>query len=139
MPPEHNGELCDPAQAAGIDFIRLTTPTTDDVRLPTVLNGSSGFVLRVGGRCDRCRCGNSGARRSSGRASASSYRSADQHRFRHPHPEQAANIARLADGVVVGSALIDHIANATTPEQAVDGVLSLCSALAEGVRKARVS
>ncbi len=43
MPPEHNGELCDPAQAAGIDFIRLTTPTTDDARLPTVLNGSSGL------------------------------------------------------------------------------------------------
>jgi tryptophan synthase alpha chain len=54
-------------------------------------------------------------------------------------PEQAANIARLADGVVVGSALIDQIANATTPDQAVDGVLSLCSALADGVRKARVS
>ncbi|PTT89879.1 tryptophan synthase subunit alpha, partial [Pseudomonas sp. HMWF005] len=41
--------------------------------------------------------------------------------------------------VVVGSALIDHIANATTPDQAIDGVLSLCSALSEGVRKARVS
>ncbi|KPA88743.1 tryptophan synthase subunit alpha, partial [Pseudomonas asplenii] len=41
LPPEHNGELCDPAQAAGLDFIRLTTPTTDDGRLPTVLNGSS--------------------------------------------------------------------------------------------------
>ena len=47
MPPEHNGELCDPAQAAGLDFIRLTTPTTDDVRLPTVLAGSSGFVYYV--------------------------------------------------------------------------------------------
>jgi tryptophan synthase alpha chain len=47
MPPEHNEELCDPAQAAGIDFIRLTTPTTDDVRLPKVLNGSSGFVYYV--------------------------------------------------------------------------------------------
>ena len=47
MPPEHNGELCDPAQAAGLDFIRLTTPTTDDQRLPTVLNGSSGFVYYV--------------------------------------------------------------------------------------------
>ena len=45
LPPEHNDELCDPAQAAGIDFIRLTTPTTDDQRLPTVLNGSSGFCL----------------------------------------------------------------------------------------------
>ena len=47
MPPEHNSELCEPAQAVGLDFIRLTTPTTDDVRLPTVLNGSSGFVYYV--------------------------------------------------------------------------------------------
>ena len=47
MPPEHNSELCDPAQAAGLDFIRLTTPTTDDVRLPKVLTGSSGFVYYV--------------------------------------------------------------------------------------------
>ena len=54
-------------------------------------------------------------------------------------PEQAAAIARLADGVVVGSALIDHIANATTSEQAIDGVLSLCSALSQGVRNARTA
>jgi tryptophan synthase alpha chain len=54
-------------------------------------------------------------------------------------PEQAAAIARLADGVVVGSALIDQIANASSSEQAVDGVLSLCASLAEGVRQARVS
>ncbi|MNZ35117.1 Tryptophan synthase alpha chain [compost metagenome] len=53
-------------------------------------------------------------------------------------PEQAASIARLADGVVVGSALIDHIANAATPQQAIDDVLRLCSALSEGVRNARV-
>ncbi|KPA89751.1 tryptophan synthase, alpha chain [Pseudomonas asplenii] len=52
-------------------------------------------------------------------------------------PEQAAAIARLADGVVVGSALIDQIAKAETGEQAVDGVLSLCAALAEEVRSAR--
>ena len=47
LPPEHNADLCDPAQAAGLDFIRLTTPTTDDARLPVVLNGSSGFVYYV--------------------------------------------------------------------------------------------
>jgi tryptophan synthase alpha chain len=52
-------------------------------------------------------------------------------------PEQAAAIARLADGVVVGSALIDHIANASNDQQAIDGVLSLCAALSEGVRNAR--
>jgi len=86
MPPEHNGELCDPAQAAGIDFIRLTTPTTDDVRLPTVLNGSSGFVYYgIRGRCDRrWRC-DPGTRRGSRDPPASAYRPADQHRFWYPH------------------------------------------------------
>jgi len=140
MPPEHNAELCDPAQAAGLDFIRLTTPTTDDARLPKVLNGSSGFVYYVSV------AGVTGA----GAATLEHVEEAVTRLRRHTDlpisigfgirtPEQAAAIARLADGVVVGSALIDHIANATTPAQAVDGVLGLCSALSEGVRKARVS
>ncbi|RON59955.1 tryptophan synthase subunit alpha [Pseudomonas fluorescens] len=140
MPPEHNEELCDPAQAAGLDFIRLTTPTTDDARLPKVLNGSSGFVYYVSV------AGVTGA----GAATLEHVEEAVTRLRRHTDlpisigfgirtPEQAASIARLADGVVVGSALIDHIANATTPDQAIDGVLSLCSALSEGVRKARVS
>jgi len=140
MPPEHNSELCEPAQAAGLDFIRLTTPTTDDVRLPTVLNGSSGCVYYVSV------AGVTGA----GAATLEHVEEAVARLRRHTDlpisigfgirtPEQAAAIARLADGVVVGSALIDHIASADTPEQAIDGVLSLCAALADGVRKARVS
>lgn len=139
MPPEHNEELCDPAQAAGLDFIRLTTPTTDDARLPRVLNGSSGFVYYVSV------AGVTGA----GAATLEHVQEAVARLRRHTDlpisigfgirtPEQAAAIARLADGVVVGSALIDHIASADTPEQAIDGVLSLCSALSQGVRKARV-
>jgi len=139
MPPEHNAELCDPAQAAGLDFIRLTTPTTDDARLPKVLNGSSGFVYYVSV------AGVTGA----GAATLEHVEEAVVRLRRHTDlpisvgfgirtPEQAAAIARLADGVVVGSALIDHIAAADTPAQAVDGVLSLCAALSEGVRKARV-
>lgn len=138
MPPEHNEELCDPAQAAGLDFIRLTTPTTDDARLPRVLNGSSGFVYYVSV------AGVTGA----GAATLEHVEEAVARLRRHTDlpisigfgirtPEQAAAIARLADGVVVGSALIDHIASADTPEQAIDGVLSLCSALSKGVRKAR--
>jgi tryptophan synthase alpha chain len=140
LPPEHNDELCKPAQAAGLDFIRLTTPTTDDARLPTVLNGSSGFVYYVSV------AGVTGA----GSATTDQVSSAIERLRRHTDlpisvgfgirtPEQAAAIARLADGVVVGSALIDHIANAETSEQAVKGVLTLCAALSEGVRKARVS
>jgi tryptophan synthase alpha chain len=138
LPPEHNVDLCDPAQAAGIDFIRLTTPTTDDKRLPTVLNGSSGFVYYVSV------AGVTGA----GSATLEHVEQAVSRLRRHTElplcigfgirtPEHAATIARLAEGVVVGSALIDQIASATSDEQAIDGVLSLCSALAEGVRGAR--
>lgn len=138
LPPEHNVDLCDPAQVAGLDFIRLTTPTTDDNRLPKVLNGSSGFVYYVSV------AGVTGA----GAATLDHVEQAVTRLRRHTDlplcigfgirtPEHAATIARLAEGVVVGSALIDQIANATSDEQAVDGVLSLCSALAEGVRSAR--
>lgn len=138
LPPEHNADLCDPAQAAGLDFIRLTTPTTDDKRLPKVLNGSSGFVYYVSV------AGVTGA----GSATLDHIEQAVTRLRRHTDlplcigfgirtPEHAATIARLAEGVVVGSALIDQIANASSNEQAVDGVLSLCEALAEGVRGAR--
>ena len=138
VPPEHNADLCDPAQAAGIDFIRLTTPTTDDARLPTVLNGSSGFVYYVSV------AGVTGA----GSATVEHVEEAVARLRRHTDlpisigfgirtPEHAATIARLADGVVVGSALIDQIAKADNDQQAIDGVLGLCQQLAEGVRSAR--
>ena len=52
-------------------------------------------------------------------------------------PEHAAEVARRAEGAVVGSALIDKIAEAKSPQQAIDGVLGLCRELAEGVRGAR--
>ena len=138
LPPEHNADLCDPAQAAGLDFIRLTTPTTDDVRLPTVLNGSSGFVYYVSV------AGVTGA----GSATLEHVEQAVARLRRHTDlpisigfgirtAEHAATIARLAEGVVVGSALIDHIANASSQQEAVKGVLGLCAELAEGVRGAR--
>ncbi|MGA6103416.1 tryptophan synthase subunit alpha [Pseudomonas solani] len=138
LPPEHNEDLCHPAQAAGIDFIRLTTPTTDDKRLPVVLDGSSGFVYYVSV------AGVTGA----GSATLEHVQEAVARLRRHTDlpvaigfgirtAEHAANIARLADGVVVGSALVDQIAKAETAEQAIDGVLTLCKSLAEGVRSAR--
>ncbi len=138
LPPEHNADLCDPAQAAGLDFIRLTTPTTDDKRLPKVLNGSSGFVYYVSV------AGVTGA----GSATLEHVEQAVARLRRHTDlpisigfgirtAEHAATIARLADGVVVGSALIDHIANAGSQQEAVKGVLGLCAELAEGVRGAR--
>lgn len=138
LPPEHNADLCDPAQAAGIDFIRLTTPTTDDKRLPRVLENSSGFVYYVSV------AGVTG----SGSATTEQVTAAIERLRRHTQlpisvgfgirtPEQAAAIARLADGVVVGSALIDKIAKADSWQQAKDDVLALCRSLADGVRNAR--
>ncbi|MBA1203881.1 tryptophan synthase subunit alpha [Pseudomonas capeferrum] len=138
LPPEHDAELAEPAHAVGIDFIRLTTPTTDDARLPRVLQRSSGFVYYVSV------AGVTGA----GSATSENVRDAITRLRRHTNlpisvgfgirtPEQAAAIAKLADGVVVGSALVDKIAQAKDADQAVRDVLDLCSALAEGVRAAR--
>ena len=127
LPPEHNDELCEPAQSAGIDFIRLTTPTTDDDRLPTVLAGSSGFVYYVSV------AGVTGA----GAATMDHVEQAVARLRRHTDlpvcigfgirtPEHAAEVAKRAEGAVVGSALIDKIAEAQSPQQAIDGVLGLC-------------
>ena len=138
LPPEHNDELCEPAQSAGIDFIRLTTPTTDDERLPTVLAGSSGFVYYVSV------AGVTGA----GAATLDHVEEAVARLRRHTDlpvcigfgirtPEHAAEVAKRAEGAVVGSALIDQIAGAQSPQQAIDGVLDLCRELAAGVRGAR--
>jgi tryptophan synthase alpha chain len=138
VPPEHNDELCEPAQSAGIDFIRLTTPTTDDERLPSVLAGSSGFVYYVSV------AGVTGA----GAATMDHVEEAVTRLRRHTDlpvcigfgirtPAHAAEVAKRAEGAVVGSALIDKIAEAKSPQQAIDGVLGLCRELAEGVRGAR--
>src|SRR5690606_15355941 len=139
LPAEHDRDLCDPAQAAGIDFIRLTTPTSDDARLPVVLEGSSGFVYYVSV------AGVTGA----GSASMDQVDEAVARLRRHTDlplcigfgirtPEHAAEVARRAEGVVVGSALVDRIAKAATPQQAVSDVLGLCRELADGVHGARI-
>jgi tryptophan synthase alpha chain len=138
LPPEHNADLCDPAQAAGIDFIRLTTPTTDDARLPVVLENSSGFVYYVSV------AGVTGA----GSASMDQVEEAVTRLRRHTDlpvcigfgirtPEHAADVAKRAEGVVVGSALVDRIAKAESKEQAVNDVLALCREIADGVHNAR--
>lgn len=138
LPPEHDAELCDPAQAVGIDFIRLTTPTTDNNRLPRVLNSSSGFVYYVSV------AGVTGA----GSATTEHIEHAVERLrqftqlplcvgFGIRTPEQARVVAQLADGVVVGSALVDQIVKAQSSTEAVEGVLSLCGSLAEAVRSAR--
>jgi tryptophan synthase alpha chain len=143
LPPEHDDELCLPARGAGIDFIRLATPTTDDKRLPAVLNNISGFLYYV------AIAGITGTRSAAIDGVASAVARLKKHTqlpvavgFGIKTPEQAAAIARVADAAVVGSALVDKLAaNLATAAHAkpglIDAVLADVSALAQGVRSAR--
>ena len=129
LPPEEDSELCIPAQKAGLNFIRLATPTTDDKRLPTVLQNTSGFVYYVS---------------ITGITGAAAAEAADVGPevarikaatdlpvivgFGIRTPERAAAIAEVADGAVVGTAIVGEIA-AGKP---VDEVLSFVADLAAG-------
>ncbi|MFM2043819.1 MAG: hypothetical protein RLY86_2395 [Pseudomonadota bacterium] len=143
LPPEEDGELCLPALKAGVNFIRLTTPTTDDARLPAVLANTSGFVYYVS------ITGITGA----GSAAATDVTAAVERLKRHTNlpvavgfgittPDGAAAVARVADAAVVGSAIVRqveaHLDTAGRPTPAlVPAVLDFVRALADGVRRAR--
>jgi tryptophan synthase alpha chain len=143
LPPEEDEELCLPALRAGLNFIRLATPTTDDKRLPAVLANASGFVYYVSvagitgaAAPDAQRVGEAVARikRVTKLPVAVGFgvRSA----------QAAAEIARGADGVVIGSALIDALKQSLDPNdkataRTVGAVTGLVAELAAGVRSAR--
>lgn len=138
LPPEHDDELCIPAREAGIHFIRLATPTTDAKRLPGVLNNTSGFLYYVSST------GVTGSAAPTPEKVQSEVEAIRAHTdipigvgFGIRTPEQAARIAQFADGVVVGSALIDCIAKAETPEAGTQAVLDLTRQLSEAVHGAR--
>ena len=138
LPPEHDDELCIPAREAGIHFIRLATPTTDAKRLPGVLNNTSGFLYYVSST------GVTGAAAPTPEKVQKEVEAIKAHTeipvavgFGIRTPEQAARIARFADGVVVGSALVDCIAGADTSAEGTAAVLKLTSELAQAVRGAR--
>lgn len=142
LPPEADDELCLPAMEHGINFIRLATPTTDNKRLPAVLNNTSGFVYYVS------ITGITGT-------AAPDNRDVEAHVNRIKNatdlpvavgfgvktPEQAREIAGIADGVVVGSALVNTIADNLDDQGGAGGdmknaLFSLVGGLAEGVRNA---
>ena len=143
LPPEEDDELCLPALKAGLNFIRLATPTTDDKRLPAVLNNTSGFVYYVS------ITGITGAAApNAGKVSAAVARIKRHTKlpvavgFGVRSAEQARAIAENADGVVVGSALIDVLRGSLDKAgkggpATVKAVTDLVSQLAEGVRAAR--
>ena len=141
LPAEEDSELCLPAMEGGLNFIRLVSPTTDDARLPNVLENTSGFVYYVS------ITGITGsAAPDVSKVSDNVARIKDRTNlpvavgFGIRTPEQANAIASVADGAVVGSALVDVIgASAKSGDKAatdcVARVLTLASDLAEGVHK----
>ena len=138
LPAEHDQDLCIPAQQAGIDFVRLATPTSNDARLERILENAGGFVYYVSV------AGTTGAGSATQQQVADAVARIRKHTalpvgvgFGIRTPVQAKEIARVADGVVVGSALVQRIAQASTPQQARTDVLALCQELAQAVRGAR--
>ena len=139
LPPEMDDELCLPARNAGLDFIRLATPTTDDARLPAVLRHASGFVYYVS------IAGVTGtAAPDAGNVSEAVAR-IKRHTdlpvavgFGVRTAEQATAIGANADGVVVGSALVGSLAgtliNNRATENTVSAVTKLVGEIATGVR-----
>jgi tryptophan synthase alpha chain len=129
LPPEEDDELCLPARTAGLDFIRLATPTTDDRRLPRVLRNSSGFIYYVS------ITGITGAAAASAAEVAPEVARIKRQTdlplvvgFGVRTPEAAREIAGAADGVVVGSAIVAEIARGRPPAE----VLAFVRDLAQG-------
>ena len=112
LPPEEDGELCDPARAAGLDFIRLTTPTTKGARLTRVLEKAGGFVYYVS---ITGITGTKSAAADSIKNAVNDIKSATElpvvTGFGIRTAEQAAEAASLSDGAIVGSAVVEIIAN----------------------------
>ena len=145
LPPEEDEELCLPALKAGLAFVRLATPTTNDLRLPAVLQNTSGFVYYVS------IAGVTGTATPDFDVVAGAVQRIKRHTalpvavgFGVKTPEHAAAIAKGADGVVVGSALVDAVrgsldADGHATAKTVSAVTDLVAALAAGVRSARVA
>ena len=143
LPPEEDEELCLPAMQAGLNFIRLATPTTDDKRLPAVLANTSGFVYYVS------ITGITGAAAAESGAVGEAVARIKRHTglpvcvgFGIRTPEAAAGIAQKADGAVVGTALVDALRGSLDAEgrataKTVGRVADLVAALAQGVRGAK--
>jgi tryptophan synthase alpha chain len=145
LPPEMDSELCIPALAAGINFIRLATPTTDDKRLPKVLENTSGFVYYVS------MTGITGSALPDTSKVASAVNRIKAHTglpvcvgFGVKTASQARAIGASADGVVVGTAIVNAIANVIDPDgkmtaDPAESVATLVAGLSEGVRSARLA
>ena len=143
LPPEEDQELCVPALKAGLNFIRLATPTTDDKRLPAVLANTSGFVYYVSVT------GITGSASADSKVVGEAVGRIKRHTalpvcvgFGIRTPEAARAIAANADGAVVGTALVDALHGSLDPDsrataKTVESVVNLAASLASGVRGAK--
>ena len=139
LPPEEDDELCLPARAAGLDFIRLVTPTSDAERLPVVLGTASGFVYYV------AITGITGTRSAGADSISEGYERISSATdlpvvtgFGIRTPEQAGQAASLSDGAIVGSAVVDIIADnlasdGTGTPEIVSKIAAFVGDLADGV------
>ena len=143
LPPEEDEELAGPARTAGLDIVRLATPTSDEARLPAVVNHASGFIYYV------AIAGITGTRS----ADAAAVRAAIERLrkftklpvaagFGIKNPAQAADVAKAADAAAIGTVIVDRLALNLDPDGRakpglVDAVLADIRALAAGVRTAR--
>jgi tryptophan synthase alpha chain len=143
LPPEEDIELCLPAMKAGLNFIRLATPTTDDKRLPAVLANTSGFVYYVS------ITGITGSASADSGAVGEAVARIKRYTklpvcvgFGIRTPDAARAIAEHANGAVVGTALVDALKASLDAEnrataKTVDAVADLVAALAQGVHGAK--
>ena len=143
LPPEEDEELCLPTLRAGLNFIRLATPTTDDKRLPAVLANTSGFVYYVS------ITGITGSASADTEVVATAVARIKRHTrlpvcvgFGIRTPDQARAIASRADGAVVGTALVDALsqsldADGRATAKTVNAVAELTASLAQGVKGAQ--
>jgi tryptophan synthase alpha chain len=136
LPPEEDDALGPALRSAGVDLIRLATPTTDAARLPAVLEGSSGFLyyVSVAGITGKQQAAVQSIEENVARLKRSTALPVAVG-FGVRTPEQAAEIARVADGVVVGSALVEIVGE--HGPQAPARLQALTKALAEAVHSAR--
>jgi len=145
LPPEMDEELCIPALKAGLNFIRLATPTTDDKRLPKVLENTSGFVYYVS------MTGITGSALTNVQKVGGAVSRIKAHTplpvcvgFGVKTAAQARAIGAEADGVVVGTAIVNAVANVIGPDgkttaDPAEAVATLVRGLADGVREARLT
>ena len=140
LPPEEDDELCDPARTAGLHWVRLVTPTSDEKRLKQVLRNTSGFIYYVS------IAGITGTRSATTGAVGDAVEALRQHTslpiavgFGINSPDQVKQTGEIADGAVVGSAIIREVernldSSGSAQPQLLDRVTELVSALAEGLR-----